>query len=397
MRVSPSARRLGRAAVAGTWVDSLAPAFTLISASAVGAYLRVAGAAVVLLLVAWLLAGPRLLKPNGPSASTILVLCLALMIGTGGVVGLFRGNSLGYLTGDAARLGITLSAVWLARRVSEPTARHIVQRIWWALCVAEIVRLAVFTVQLLGGSFVRLGGGSAMALGMALAYRPIGPGIDPRLDRFGRVAIVVNALTSLVRSLWVVSLVMAGLMGVLALRRRYPGGIRRIVLGAGTVVVVLVVLTLAGANIGSRVAERVALSFGTSVDSSVESRDLEEESAMGTLDNLGLRRFGAGLGAQFPTPHGLEHQIHRTAVSLEFRHGSLGLAAWWWIIGCAVLAASRIILGRVSNNLDTVLLISCVGSVLSALSFYALIGNFPASFALGWAAAGRATAPSTSR
>lgn len=369
-------------AYAGVATDSLSPVMILVGPGAVGLTIRLFAAMAVALGLGWLLAVPVVRRYRGLG---VLLLAFAVLAAIWGVViGLARLNPTTYLAADAVRMTIFAFAIFLGLRLGDDDRRAFVLAMWRAFVVVEVVRSLAFVLALSQGAYFRFGGGSAVALAMAIGLPSTGESSTWRIfSWFGRTAIVFNLLTALVRSLWLV----AALQLVLWCWRIRVGagrGLRR----ALTVVVLGFLVVLAGEILGASILrpieQRVAISLGrASSDSSVVARQDEVARARAALDRMSWPELGAGFGAvSGPTRDDESRTIHDSEESLRFRLGWSGLGLWIGILIVGARALAFALFARKPGALELTVAVATVGAVIAGKFFYGVVGVIPVAFVL---------------
>lgn len=332
---------------------------------------------------------------SSPLANYLLGLSF-LAAFVGGVVGLWRGNPIILIAGDAARYALCGICVMLVTRLWPSERDVLLKAFWLAFAAVEIFKAALFLNYGSQGLYVRLAGSDALATAMAVGYAPTfrNPAVKT-LSVLGRVSVLFNVATSLVRTMWVVVAVQSVLLTIAALRRRDRSVIPRaaLVLAAGAAAV-----AWTGARteipVRERLAQRVEQLPGAAggQDANVASRDTEAAEAQSHARKLPLSFLGAGAGARFESSDsesddGFRHQIHDTSVSLEVRLGLLGTTLWWMIVAAAIAALHGLLRGTVRTADAALLGAAAVGAVLASKTFYSLVGVLPAFYSVAFVAA----------
>lgn len=380
--MSKKTRLVAGLGIAGVATEGLAPLMVTLGEGAVRFTFVATGSVFMMLAILWLASSPSTHRSptNVLLRMTMCLLVAALVLGS--AVGIGQGNPTAFLIGDALRLGLTVFAFFLAVRLTSADRTVFLRSTWLTFCTLEIVKALVVVMGLSNVENLRIGGGSAVALAMAIVWHPPLKGRQGRrVSALGVAAIVFNLMTALVRSLWLAAAIQLVLWGVNTVRLRPSRTVRRTAALAIIGATLLVLADAAEMNLTSRLTDRIELTAGDrDEDPSFLIREAENRASESALGASSIPWLGVGLGGTLQLDGVLIHHIHNTQRSLIFRNGLVGAALWWCLVAISVGSALSILLWRVRNPEAQMLLVACVGVLVTATFFYGLIGVLPASF-----------------
>ena len=321
----------------------------------------IVGVSVFLLLavVAWRTVRRTRTLALDPLDKAVAALVPLALVGAG--LGLARGHKLVFVLGDTYKVLIVVAAYALVRLMAASRVDY--ERVFVAVAAvaacAGAIQLVKIASRLFEGTTLNsVGTPPIAALALALAVLAFGRWGDQRrglvLTMGVGVLLMINFL-SLVRGLWIVSLVLV-LLAVAMAPRRMLG--RAVLPGVALYGAIFVLVVVSPSAVGSELRYRIDELAGSGdvastlvppddpVDS-VDERLWEARDATAELSSGGPLAYavGRGAGAEYPTPlerfentssEGYRHHIHITWVSVLYRNGVVGLAVLCAIIGIAI-------------------------------------------------------------
>ena len=392
---------------------------------------RYLGVLLILAVVAVLVRDPGFLRWHRGTGSILpfaLVGIPLFLAGYSAVIGLWRGNDMLLLVGDALRLALTGFAVAFGLALADRarTARlAIVMALTMLISEAIVGVIYLFPAAFGLPATVRTGGGLGAVLALGLvgllnrdgrqleSPSPVGddvgalptPSIWPtRVQGAVIVALVVMvSARSLTRGTWLaVAVALVAVVLTYAFVWTRADAVKWLV---GLFAAVLVLVAIAVATFGGfassvdYVAVRLTQSDEAATSSSARFREAEITYTNAHLDSIPLgHELGAGAGATYYYPYADQvdrHQVHFLVFNFRFRSGILGATSYvvWSLL---VFGACFVALWR-SKDRPLVLwaAITVLFTAVQGITAQRLIGEAVPAFALGIVAYGALVARRT--